>query len=200
MFGIIVFTGHQMSATEIQPLYLWKPTGKFGFEMLQCAFQLIRRRFTVTMAMEAFNSLRQCIGQQIGCYPKTCAGCTWIIKFCFHFRVFGIYTNTTRNTTSFCHHHRIKTLELLHRVESDMTAATHYFRKILFRISWRICMCLTSEFFQCQTGFIHRTCRRMVYIFTEYRERTPHGKRLESKNNLHSRPVGYVFYQTQVLS
>ena len=45
MFGIIVFTGHQMSTTEIQPLYLWKTTGKFGFEMFQCTFQLIRRSF-----------------------------------------------------------------------------------------------------------------------------------------------------------
>jgi len=200
MFGIIILTSHQVSTTQIQPFNLWKPMGKFSFKMFQCTFQLIRRRFTVTMTMKAFNSLRQCIGQQIGCYPKTCTGCTWVIKLRFHFRIFRIHTDTTRNAASFCNHHRIETIELLHWIESDMTAATHYFREILFRISRRICMCLTAEFFQCQTGFIHWTCRRMIYIFTEYRERTPHGKWLKSKNDLHSRPVGYAFYQTQILS
>ena len=189
-----------MSAPQIQPFNLRKPTGKLAFQMFQCTFQLIRGGLAMTMAMKTFNSLRQCLRQQVCRYSKTGTWRTWIIKFSFHFRVFGIYTNTTWDTASFGNRHRIETFELGHRVECDMTTTTHDFRKILLRIGRRIRMCLAPELFQRQTSFIHRTGCWMTYVFTEYRKRTPHGKRLESKDNLHSRPVGHAFDQCKVLS
>ena len=68
----------------------------------------------MTVAMKTLNPLRQRLRQQISRYPETGTGRTRIIKFRFHFRIFGIHTDTTGDTASFGYRHRIETGKLRH--------------------------------------------------------------------------------------
>ena len=128
------------------------------------------------MTVKTFNTRRKFFGKLVGHYTEAGTGCAGIIKLRFHLRVFRIDTDTAGNAASLRHHYRIKAVELRKRIESNMAAAPHYLRKIGLGIGRRVRMCLTSELLQCQTGFVDRTCRRVVYILPENGKGTPHGK------------------------
>ena len=75
MFCIIIFSGHQMPASQIQPFNLREPAGEFLFQMLQSTFQLERRRFAVAMTMETFDSFAATVsGNKSAVIPKRVPG------------------------------------------------------------------------------------------------------------------------------
>ena len=55
---VVVFTGHQMSASEVNPFQFREPFAKLLFDMSECALKGIGSAFTMAVAMETIYIFR----------------------------------------------------------------------------------------------------------------------------------------------
>ena len=167
---IVILTGHQVSASQVQPFQLREPAGEFLFDMYQRTLQLIRTGLAMAMAMESFNAFGQGIGKQIGRNSETGTRRTRIIQLHLHFRILRIHPDATGYRLSKSLHHRIKALKLRKRIEGNVAAIFQKGRKILCCIGRRISVCPTTEFLVCQPCLVLRAGSSILNVFTENRK------------------------------
>ena len=64
-FDVVIGSRHQVTTTEVDPLYLWEPARELLFNMLKGTLEHVRATLAMTMAMEPTDVTGQRVGQFI---------------------------------------------------------------------------------------------------------------------------------------
>ena len=194
MRNIVVFTRHQVTTTEIEPLQLREPAGKLLFNMYECAFQHIGTTFAMTMAMEPFYVGRQLVRQLVGSNAKTGTWGAGVIEHRAHLGVLGINAQPDGTLPS----PFVEPLVLRERVKGEVAGTAHHLIELSIGIRRRIGMSLRAKLLKRKTGFRQRTGRSGMDILSEDGERLPKGKGLEGQDNLYIGFTGNTGYECQI--
>jgi hypothetical protein len=91
---VVVLTGHQMTAAEIDPLELREPAREFFFDMNERAREVLCRAFAMAMNMKAFECRRELGRKILSEDAETGAWGTGVVELCLYLTIFGIDAKT----------------------------------------------------------------------------------------------------------
>ena len=96
MLHIIILACHQVSATKVKPFDLGQPFAELLLNVHKGILQCVRARLAVAVAMEALDSGRELIGQQVGCDTETATGSTGVVELGLNLGVLGVDADSAR--------------------------------------------------------------------------------------------------------
>ena len=189
---VVVGTGHEVAAAEIDPLDLGKPFGKMVFYMYERAREDIGTALAMAMAMEALDVGGQLIGQLLGTDAEAGARRAGIVEERLDLGVARIDAQAEAQAGMGREHGAVVARVLGEGVEGDVGREARDLGGLVVGESGREGVDRRAKVLVAQAGLVERGGRRGVDILAEDGERLPQRKGLEGQNDLNISLVGHT--------